>query len=327
MTSESIKIIHVVPSDKNTGPVNVAKDLIFGLNNSKINASLFNLRGKTRKNLISSFFSLLNLINNEHIILHSHGIIPDIYCYIISRLKKIKWVSTIHVDPEEDLKFIYPKLYKIICFIWNKILKKADHAVYLTEYISSKQNNKNKKTIVNSRFLKHYEYDKKLENKITLGFCGALIERKNIVNLVNIIKKNSNYDLILAGDGPLISNLKKTTADSEHIMLLGHQDDLSTFWGKIHILVLPSLAEGVPLVAIEALSKGIPLILMDLQNYNGIFTPNETVFITELAEYNLFSAIHKIESNYSEYSTAAKQRYKDTFNFDSWILKYRLLYE
>ncbi|OCA56607.1 glycosyltransferase [Photorhabdus namnaonensis] len=324
------EVIHIVPSDKNAGPVNVARDLVFGLNEIGVNSVLFNLRGNGRRSLLFSFTTLLKMIRKKNKrVLHSHGMIPDLFCYILSFFSSFRWVSTVHIDPEEDLKFIYPKSYKWICLFWRKTLKRASHVIYLTEYIYSKQNSDNKRVIHNSRLIKDFNILKKRPNdKITLGFCGALIERKNIRNLINVIRNMPNYLLLVAGGGPLEKELNhKIISDKNpNIKLLGHQENLKQFWESIDILILPSFAEGVPLVAIEAISKGIPLILMDLNNYRGVFTQNESVFITNLNEETLLTAIKKIHHNYDSYSKAAEVAYLERFNFREWILSYKATY-
>ncbi|MDE1474601.1 glycosyltransferase family 4 protein [Xenorhabdus bovienii] len=323
------EVIHIVPSDKNTGPVNVARDLVFGLNEIGVNSVLFNLRGNGRRNLLCSFKTLLKMIRKKNKkVLHSHGIIPDLFCCILSFFSSFRWVSTVHADPEEDLKFIYPKSYKWICLFWKKILKRASYVIYLTEYIYSKQNSNNKRVIHNSRLIKDFNTLKERPNdKITLGFCGALIERKNIRHLINVMKNMPNYLLLVAGGGPLKKELNQIVSDkNQNIKLLGHQENLQQFWESIDILILPSFAEGVPLVAIEAISKGIPLILMDLNNYRGVFTKNESVFISNLNEETLHKAIKKIQHNYDSYSKAAKVAYLERFNFKEWILSYKAIY-
>ncbi|HHR5848950.1 TPA: glycosyltransferase family 4 protein [Providencia alcalifaciens] len=308
--------------------MNVARDIVYGLNKKNIKATLFYLRSKDNYGLISSFATLFSVLRKSKDIevLHSHGIFPDLFCFFLSFFFNFKWISTIHADPEEDLKFIYPKTYKIVCCFWRLILKKAKKAVYLTEYIYSKQKSQNKLFIHNSRLIEDLKINS-LPNKCglkRLGFCGALIERKNIKNLVLNFPNNSNYSLIVSGDGPLKSELKSIY--KKNITYIGHNDDLSYFWSSIDILILPSFAEGVPLVAIEAIARGIPLILMNLDNYNGVFTDNEAFFISNINQDSLIFAIEHIYNNYEDYHLGAISAYAHNFNFANWIEKYIVLY-
>lgn len=332
MNISSSEIVHVIPSNANAGPVNVAKDIVCGLNNIGKNATIFCLRNENKTGLLSNIFLLYKKLksnsnsNSNSKILHSHGIIPDLTCFILSFIVNVKWVSTIHIDPKEDMKFLYPKSYRFICFFWRLILKRTNSTVYLTEYIHSKQKSKNTCFIHNSRLIENIEVinpNLNKPNKI-LGFCGALIERKNIINLVSFFPNNTDINLLVAGDGPLQEKLLEIS--KENITYLGHQNDLSYFWENIEILILPSFAEGVPLVAIEALARGIPLILMKLDNYKNVFTNNEAFFISHLDEESLMHAIEHIYINYNHYSQSALNAYSHNFNFESWIKKYVDLY-
>lgn len=322
------KVIHIVPSNVNAGPVNVAKDIVYGLKENNIKADLFYLRKKNNPGLISSFLTLSSMLKKDKDIeiLHSHGIFPDLFCFLLSFIYNFKWISTVHSDIEEDLKYIYPKTYKLICYFWRLILKKSKYTVYLTEYIYSKQRAENKHFIHNSRLIKNLTIKSLPEkNKLRkVGFCGALIERKNIKNLVLNFPNNSNYSLIVSGDGPLKSELNSIY--KKNITYIGHNDDLSYFWSSIDILILPSFAEGVPLVAIEAIARGIPLILMNLDNYNGVFTDNEAFFISNINQDSLIFAIEHIYNNYEDYHLGAISAYANNFNFANWINKYITLY-
>lgn len=321
------KIIHIVPRNINSGPVNVAKDICIGLIQGGFESEVFSLRNQNGNNIITSFYSLYKIKKAyKNTIFHSHGIIPDIVCYILSLLLDFKWISTVHIDPEEDLKFIYPRSYKLICFFWLLILKRANKVVFLTEYISNKQKLHNKTFIHNSRYIVHDMSTRKINKKV-IGFCGALIERKNIRLLVESFEQMSKYNLLVAGDGPLYKSLTKKVNKTNNIKLLGHLDDLTSFWNDIDILILPSFAEGLPLVAIEALSKNIPLILINLDNYRGVFSCKETYFISNVDKVQLEDAINKIFLNYNLYSSSANKTFEEKFKFEDWIIKYIGVYD
>lgn len=123
---------------------------------------------------------------------------------------------------------------------------------------------------------------------------------------------------------PLQKKIKNR--NSGNIKLLGQQEDLSVFWSDIDILILPSFAEGVPLVAIESLSKNVPLILMNLKNYQGIFSKDESVFIDSVNEETLILSFEKIFDDYNKYSYSAGETYLNKFNFVSWIKKISHIY-
>jgi glycosyltransferase involved in cell wall biosynthesis len=327
-------LLHVVPKNINAGPINVAEDIVSGLKDVDEDARLVYLKSSDQY----SFFRILKvayeMISDERItVIHSHGIIPDVFCFIISLLSNKVWVSTVHIDPEEDLKFIYPRFYKVICNFWMSVLRRATRVVVLTKHVKNKIRLSNAVTILNSRRLNIEEFIGNKESYvppdcITLGFCGALIERKNILRLVEEFRFVTDSRLIIVGDGPLknnlVDNLQKI--DNKHIRYLGFKNNLDSFWSEIDILILPSFAEGVPLVAIEALAHGKPLILLNLDNYAEVFYSSECFFIDDLNEKSINLAIDTIMANYTEYSAGARQAYAERFSYEDWISSYKDIY-
>ncbi|PTO65217.1 glycosyltransferase family 4 protein [Vibrio splendidus] len=321
-------IFQVVPSNLNSGPVNVARDLQAGLSSCGLKAMIFPLRGD-KGSVIKGMLALIKCVSKDRgIILHSHGILPDLICWFISQVYRVRWVSTVHCDPLKDLGFIYKRTYKVICFFWLLLLRFSDKVVYLTEYIESKYGRSNAEVIYNCRNIPSAPNLRRFSNdrKLKIGYCGALIQRKNVLNLVKSVLSGERFELKVAGDGPLLSSLLALSENSENIEFLGHLDDLTEFWNSIDVFVLPSLAEGVPLVAIEALSRNIPLVLMKLTNYEGVFTTNECVFISEADCSDLNLALDSIIGDYSNYSDRAKVAFVSHFSFSDWILKYKETY-
>ncbi|EKI0759081.1 glycosyltransferase family 4 protein [Vibrio cholerae] len=317
-----MKIIQVVPKDVNSGPVNVAKDLNFGLMESNVDSQVFFLRNN--RSLLYNIMKLYKKIRDEKIdVLHSHGIVPDVVCFLIFKFLKVHWVTTIHIDPLDDMKFIYPQTYRQICYVWLFMIRFAHHVIFLTPHIKGKYKLHNSTYIINSRKSKLIQVDKnKRSNKV--GFCGALIERKNIVNLVDCIRALPHVSLIIAGSGPLMESLSKTVSDN--VKLLGFRDDLEDFWQDIDILILPSFSEGVPLVAVEALQRKIPVILLRLDNYVGVFSDSEAFFLDTLTPLSLDTAINTIYDKYDIYQSNCEKAARHQFSFRGWLNAYETVY-
>ncbi|MCA3963744.1 glycosyltransferase family 4 protein [Vibrio vulnificus] len=317
-----MRIIQVVPKNVNSGPVNVAKDLNYGLLKSNVESDVFFLRNN--RSILYNAIGLYKKIKEKNIdVIHSHGIIPDFVCFLISMLIKVQWVTTIHIDPLEDMKFIYPKTYKLICRVWILILRIADQVVFLTPHIKNKYQLSNSSYIINSRKPKFIPNGKsKISNRV--GFCGALIERKNIVNLVECIHALPHRTLIVAGSGPLMESISRGVADN--VNLLGFRDDLEDFWQEIDILILPSFAEGVPLVAVEALQRRIPIILQNLENYIGVFSDKEAFFLDTLTPLSLDTAINAIYDKYDIYQSNCEKASTHQFSFKNWSDAYKNIY-
>lgn len=127
--------------------------------------------------------------------------------------------------------------------------------------------------------------------KIKLGFAGSIVENKNLILILKVLKElkytNNNFYLSIAGDGELKKDMEifceKNNLKS-NVEFCGNIENMNSFYEKIDILVLPSFTEGVPLVALEAAAKqkliimtknsGISEILQDGIDYISI-DPNE----------------------------------------------------
>ena len=107
---------------------------------------------------------------------------------------------------------------------------------------------------------------------VTIGFVGALHNKKGIyvlVEIANLLKAaNVNFTLEIAGewenneDKINIKNYIEQNKLNEKVKFLGliHNEKKWEFYKKIDVFVFPSYNEGQPLVLIEALAFGIPII-------------------------------------------------------------------
>jgi glycosyltransferase involved in cell wall biosynthesis len=97
-------------------------------------------------------------------------------------------------------------------------------------------------------------------------FLGHHSVKKGVELLIDVWK-DVDYELIMAGGGPLLNKLQKQ-AEREHAKVtfkgpISHQESLRLLKGA-YFLVLPSLHyEGFPLVLSEALALGVPVITSD----------------------------------------------------------------
>lgn len=107
-----------------------------------------------------------------------------------------------------------------------------------------------------------------LENCTVLGHVGRFTEQKNHGFLLRIFAEYHQRDehsrLVLIGEGPLLA---QTQEQAERLGLDGSvlfvppTDKVSRWYMAMDVLLLPSLFEGMPLVAVEAQLAGLPLVL------------------------------------------------------------------
>jgi len=109
---------------------------------------------------------------------------------------------------------------------------------------------------------------KKPSEQLKIGFIGRISEEKGIETLMssyNILKSRVSSELIMAGNGPLVSLIEKEKI--QYLGVLSHRQ-AHEFYHKIDILILPSLTkkfwkEQFGRVLVEAVASGTCVIGSD----------------------------------------------------------------
>ena len=108
-----------------------------------------------------------------------------------------------------------------------------------------------------------------MHDKIVLGHVGGFNEQKNQKFLIDMFKNlysiNSAYMLVLVGDGEKKQELMQYSSNigikKEAILFLGNRSDVNILMNAFDCFLLPSIFEGLGIVAIEAQSIGLSCIL------------------------------------------------------------------
>lgn len=166
--------------------------------------------------------------------------------------KKIAFVHT-------DLSKHYSKLYNLILPI---IYKSYNHIVSVSnDSLKSLYNIKTSKSVIYNYI--SYERVKKLANEYMINdenyilTIARLFEEKGVKRIIEInrklIKDKINLNFIVIGDGPLMDELKKIIIKEKmnNIKLLGLVNNPFPYLSKANLLLIPSLYEGLSLVALE----------------------------------------------------------------------------
>lgn len=104
--------------------------------------------------------------------------------------------------------------------------------------------------------------NKNYGGRLKLLYVGSVSYRKGLHRLLNIIAKNSDIDLFIAGGYSASSELFIKHKDFKNIHFLGFvtRDKLNALYNDCHVFVLPSLCEGMAMVGLEAMAAGLPII-------------------------------------------------------------------
>ena len=107
-----------------------------------------------------------------------------------------------------------------------------------------------------------------IEDKFVIGHIGRMAPQKNQKFLLKIFsevkKEKNNAILLMIGDGLLKSEIQKEINKlniKDSVLLLGVRDDIPQLLMAMDVFVLPSLFEGLGIVAVEAQAVGLKCIL------------------------------------------------------------------
>lgn len=248
-------------------------------------------------------------IFKDYDVVASHTLVGHYLAAKIKQKYKIPFVATWHgsdinVDP---FKYSVAKKYTSV------IIKNADANLFVSRALlnaSDRVYSSGRKDVIYtgpSEFFKRLSIDEVLkyrnehqsrDGEIILGFIGNLIPIKNVLIIPEILAKvrsklppKTKFVFWIAGNGGLKEQLE---------MLLKQNDIPYRFFGKLlpreipsfmnclDVLLLPSLNEGLPLVALEAKKCGVHVVA---SNVGGI---KECI-----GEQNCFNLDDKFSENMS----------------------------
>lgn len=181
-----------------------------------------------------------------------------------------------------DLEKIFIKRYCNIMFAVSKLA-----ATYTFGKKAVKENKV--KIIKNGVMVEEYRFNQKirelkrkelnLNDKLIIGHIGRFMVQKNHMFLLDIfneiIKIRKDAHLILVGEGRLQeeieTKIEKMNLNS-NVTFLGIRKDVNELMMAMDLMILPSLYEGFPNVAIEAQASSLPIYISNTITKEALFT-------------------------------------------------------
>lgn len=211
-----------------------------------------------------------------------------------SRSKKIMWIH----GALKDLNRSYPltdikhRLYK---WLQHRAFKRADMVVGISTqtYDSIVEFEPLIKNIV-KKIYNGYDFlyiTKRAEeetifksDKFRLVSVGRMTHAKNVLLQVEAVKllKNEGIDveLYLVGNGELEERIKEEAKHNNNIKLIGFKENPYPYIKGSDALIITSLGEGFPTVAVEAMALGKPVISTPVAGTDELIT-SETGLLTD----------------------------------------------
>lgn len=206
-------------------------------------------------------------------VIHAHFAVPaGALAWMLSRLTRVPYVLTVHLGdvpggvPEktdEWFRWIYP----FTPHIW----KHASEIVAVSEFTRELASKKYKEkiqvvpngidlSILRPRHISPGEPPR-------LVFAGRFVEQKNPLQFVQSLNevKDLKWQALMIGDGPLLQDVKCAVENlglQDRFQFTGWIDpqDVLSWFDRSDILFMPSRAEGLPVVGVQALAKGLAIV-------------------------------------------------------------------
>jgi len=177
----------------------------------------------------------------------------------------------------------------------------------------------------------------KKAHSLVVGTIARLSRQKGIEYLLyaakRVIEQFSDIAFIIAGKGPLASQLKELSIElgiSDKVKFLGFKNNIPELLSVIDIFVLPSLWEGMPNVVLEAMAAGKPVIATDTGGSKDIIRSNVNGVLVEPENSEaLAEAILKLLGDPAQrqrLGQSARETVKKRFSIDKTISKTEQVY-
>lgn len=227
-------------------------------------------------NVIKFKKTLSNILKEhpEYKIVHIHATAIGKICTDVAKKCGVKTIiaHTHNNSAVKDWKY-YPKI------LLRKLYTKGPTDFFACSEDAGRYTFKNKKfTVVYNaididKFLfkqeirEEFRKELNIEDKFVIGNIGRLHEQKNQSFLIDVFyeiqKRKDNAILLIVGKGPLENELKEKVSNlgiDNKVYFLGNRKDIERIYQGMDVFVLPSLFEGLGIVAIEAQVSGLPVI-------------------------------------------------------------------
>lgn len=226
--------------------------------------------------------------HQEYKIIHSHIDTMSAFPLLVAKLNNIPIrIAHSHTSKlDRDLKFPIKYLAKLIVpYVANHYFSCGEVAGKFL------YGNRKFEIIRNAIDLEKYKFNNKirekkrkelkLNNEFIIGHVGRYCYIKNqsfIIDIFDkILKEKSNSKLLLIGNGPDEELLRQKVDKlnlNDNVIFLINRADVDELYQVMDAFVMPSLFEGVPLVAIEAQASGLKCFLSDKISEEVFLTKN-----------------------------------------------------
>ena len=281
------------------------------------------------------------LKKNKYDICHSHFLIPT--SIIALQLKKefgLEYVVTSHGS---DVPGYNTDRFKLLHYFTGPILRKicnqakiiVSPSLYLKKIILNNISNSiDEKTIVIPNGIDINKFTPQVKKKYIFS-SGRLLRRKGFQYLIQAVSNEDiGYEVHIAGDGPMMSELKKLAEKSKtkiifHGWLDNKGEEYKDLLEQSAVYVLASEKENASISLREAMSAGCAVITTNTSGCHEtvgetglLINPNDTIDL-KLKLNQIINDQFKL----AELQKAAVERVKKVYDWNVLLKEYVKIYE
>lgn len=173
----------------------------------------------------------------------------------------------------------------------------------------------------------------------TLLYLGRLVPAKRVevvlAAMARLLIRHPQLRLLIAGDGPLRETLEARARElgiAHRVEFLGwvNPDDVYTVINSATCVLMPSLREGLPLVAVQAALMGRPIVASAVGGLVEVILDQHTGALVDPDDFEGFvSAVARVLED-PERATcqgmAGRAHARKTFDWEQTVLRYHEVY-
>jgi glycosyltransferase involved in cell wall biosynthesis len=147
-------------------------------------------------------------------------------------------------------------------------------------------------------------------------------------------EQKSRLRLAIIGSGPLFSKIETKIKDAgiaNVVWLPGARDDVANLMHSFSVFAMTSIAEGTPVVILEAMASGLPIIATNVGGIPEVVIDGQTGKLVSSADTTAFA---KALSTYivatdtlAEHGAAGRKRAEDIYSVEAMLAAYMGLYD
>ena len=284
------------------------------------------------KHNLFRFFKLNKFINNlyknDECTIHSHNYLMSFFL-----LRKTD-IFTVHDGLYYQADETNHKLKNLFKYIEKKVYKKSRLLHFISKFAKEKSlyRGDNFKIIYNTTpfeniDLKYLSKNNWETDKIKIFTVRSIEERANIDLLIELAKRKRNYDIKIAGKGPLLEKYREKIKKYQlkNIELLGYisDEEVKNFYETTDLItVLAKYGEGFGLPIIEGYLYNKPVFASDICAISEVIIDKRFLVKNDIEDLE-----RKIEKYYEELPVYNfKKYYEESFSYDKILEKYRGMY-